>query len=519
MRRSIEPGRPALRARRISAGQGRIAHGEPRRRSRRPLVSAGLVAFVLTVGYLTAHGRGLILMGLFVALPALVAALRAFDELVLAIPFVALLIRFSLPTGSDSRVSAAMLLVMLLAGIWIVTALYQRQIELTPSVLNAPLLSFIAVCLIALAWSIAFRDPLVTAYGQFTLVQLGACAAMVLSPIATLLIANFVRTTERLRWIALVFVGVGVVSTLGYEVGLKLGQLNTGGLFALWFIAVGYAIVISLPSLPSWMRLALSLVLLLHMYDRAVTSIAWVSGWLPALTAVLVITWLRSKRAAVGLLLALALLATLQWSFIQQEVFEEAERDGSYERLTLWDLNLELIREHPLVGTGPAGYAIYYMTYHPEEARSTHNNYLDIIAQTGIIGSLCWLWLMAAAGREAWLALRYAPPGWPRTLSLAAAGGLAGAVVAMTLGDWVLPFAYNQGIEGYRYTVFSWIFLGVLISVRQQVAPQAERQRERRVSLIQARRAQLAASAAQVEQSGIDRPKRGRKLWQSRRSI
>jgi O-antigen ligase len=273
-------------------------------------------------------------------------------------------------------------------------------------------------------------------------------------------------------------------------------------LFALWFIAAGYAIVISLPNVPPWARLALSLVLLLQMYDRAVTAIAWVSGWLPALTAVLVITWLRSKRAALGLLLALAVLATLQWSFIQQEVFEEAERDGSYERLTLWDLNLELIREHPLVGTGPAGYAIYYMTYHPEEARSTHNNYLDIIAQTGIIGLLCWLWLMAAAAREAWLALRHAPPGWPRTLSLAAAGGLAGAVVAMALGDWVLPFAYNQGIEGYRYTVFSWMFLGVLISVRQQVAPRAERRREQRVSLIQARRAQLAASGRSPSRAG-----------------
>jgi hypothetical protein len=37
----------------------------------------------------------------------------------------------------------------------------------------------------------------------------------------------------------------------------------------------------------------------------------------------------------------------------------------------------------------------------------------------------------------------------------------------MFLGDWILPFAYTQTIGGYKYTVYSWIFLGTLISVRQ----------------------------------------------------
>jgi hypothetical protein len=39
----------------------------------------------------------------------------------------------------------------------------------------------------------------------------------------------------------------------------------------------------------------------------------------------------------------------------------------------------------------------------------------------------------------------------------------------MFFGDWILPFAYNQTITGYKYTVYSWIFVGVLISLRQLI--------------------------------------------------
>ena len=35
-------------------------------------------------------------------------------------------------------------------------------------------------------------------------------------------------------------------------------------------------------------------------------------------------------------------------------------------------------------------------------------------------------------------------------------------VCAMTMGDWFIPFVYNQGIGGFRYTVHSWVFLGLM---------------------------------------------------------
>jgi hypothetical protein len=106
------------------------------------------------------------------------------------------------------------------------------------------------------------------------------------------------------------------------------------------------------------------------------------------------------------------------------------------------------------------------MTYYPHDARSTHNNYLDIIAQFGVVGSLIWLWFAAVSTIEGLRLFREAPPGFLKALALAAISGWIGAQASMFFGDWILPFAYNQTITGFKYTVYTWIWLGMLISIR-----------------------------------------------------
>jgi O-antigen ligase len=441
-----------------------------------PLLLGAMILFTLVLGRLVADQRQMILGALFVALPMTILAFRSFERLVLGIAPAALLVSSSLPTGTESRISIVMLLVMLLTGIWILATIVNRTVTLQRSPLNAPLFVFALVCCLALIWSMVFRDPLLIRYDNFIIVQLGALAAMILSPAAALLIANFIKRETQLWSIVWLFLVVGAITTLGHLGGVTLPGLNTRGLFPLWFVACSYGIVVAHPSIPLAWRYTLALLLLLHLYDIVIDDIAWLSGWVPALVAILMITLLRSKIAFLALLLLLAIVVTWRYDWLYENIVGEAERDGSYERLTLWELNIELVENHPLFGAGPAGYALYYVTYHPDEARSTHNNYMDIIAQTGIVGALCWLWLALTAIHEGWVVLKHAPPGSTRTLAYITCGGLLGSMVAMQLGDWIIPFAYNQGIEGYRYTVFSWLFLGILMSLRQQLAPLRPRQ-------------------------------------------
>ena len=52
------------------------------------------------------------------------------------------------------------------------------------------------------------------------------------------------------------------------------------------------------------------------------------------------------------------------------------------------------------------------------------------------------------------------------------------SLVAGLLGDWVLPFVYNIGLQGFKVSVLGWMFLGGLVAleagVRPQVYPQIE---------------------------------------------
>jgi hypothetical protein len=45
-------------------------------------------------------------------------------------------------------------------------------------------------------------------------------------------------------------------------------------------------------------------------------------------------------------------------------------------------------------------------------------------------------------------------------------------VVAGMLGDWVLPFFYNVGLNGFRSSMLGWLFLGGLVSIEQMVLSQ-----------------------------------------------
>jgi hypothetical protein len=64
------------------------------------------------------------------------------------------------------------------------------------------------------------------------------------------------------------------------------------------------------------------------------------------------------------------------------------------------------------------------------------------------------------------------PSGFAQAYVYGALGGLAGMVVAGMLGDWVLPFFYNVGLNGFRSSMIGWFFLGGLVSLEQMVRSQ-----------------------------------------------
>jgi hypothetical protein len=434
------------------------------------LVVLGTLGASAVLGKLASDGLSLKVLAL-IALPGgLLGAMflaRYFQFAVLLLPLAALTLpRIELSTGTETRLPLSLLLACALTGIWCLAMLLRRRWLLTPSVFNRPLLVFGAICSISLVWGIAWRDPGLINAPTFIVTQAGALATILVSLSAGLLIGNFVTTPNQIKYVLGLFIGFGALMTLTQLLKINQSLLNDRGLWGLWTVAPAYGVLIAYPRLRWRWRALLALLIVANLYQTVVVNSFWVSGWVPTLVGMLAITGFHSRKLFVVLLLFGALAAYGGRGFFA-DVAQDNVDDGALERLVIWEQSWRVTSEHWLFGSGPAGYAIYYMTYYRDDARSTHNNYLDILAQFGFLGMGAWLWLAATSVWESWRVVRGAPPGLLRTTAVVAAGGWIGAMAAMLFGDWVLPFAYNQGIGGYKYTVYSWIFLGLLIAVRQ----------------------------------------------------
>lgn len=445
----------------------------PATRSRILIGVTVLAAAILSMaaGYIIIGNRmrlALLIFGPLLAIPAVLWIGRRFEYFVLALPVSALAIPFELPTGTYSTLPVAMILALTLCGIWIVSMGLRKTWRLAPSPLNRPMLVFCGACTLSLVWGIVWRDPILrmSIFKNFEFVQIASLSTYFISIGAALLIGNFVQSEQQLKYIVGCFVFFGSMMTLFQIFSVRHGFLNDKGLWGLWTVIPAYVLVIAHNGLRWRWRLLLLAIICLNLYQTMFVNLLWKSGWIPTVIAIFVATLLRSWRWFLVLLVAASLLVYTQQEFFYRMVEEEIN-EGADGRIGMWEINLRVVGDHWLFGTGPAGYAPYYMTYYPHDARSTHNNYLDIIAQFGLVGSLIWLWFAAVSTIEGLHLFREAPPGFLKTMALTATSGWIGAQASMFFGDWILPFAYNQTITGYKYTVYSWIFVGVLISLRQ----------------------------------------------------
>jgi hypothetical protein len=380
---------------------------------------------------------------------------------------VALYLPFSLPTGTGSRLVISLLLTILFAGILIVRmASVEHRLRLAPNLANLPLIGFISVVIVSVAWSILFRDPAVYASQSFVVVQLASAAVMVMLPGAYLMMGNHIRSRKELVFITALILIAGVVGLIKqvYQVNLPV---NTGGMFNLWVIATAVGLALFNQKLATGWRLALIGLAGAWVYYAFVLEIHWLAGWLPGVLAVALIVYSRSRKLFVVLaVIALIILLVRSDYYINQFFVNEAGESG-YTRLDAWAQNWRITKDHLLFGTGPAGYAVYYMSYFPDQAMATHNNYLDIVAQTGLVGMALVAWFFIAQlvmAVRLVRRLRGRRDFYEAMANVSLAGTLA-CIVIMAFGDWLFPFAYTQTIAGYDYALYNWIFMGFTLAI------------------------------------------------------
>jgi O-antigen ligase len=249
----------------------------------------------------------------------------------------------------------------------------------------------------------------------------------------------------------------------------------------MWAGGFAFAILVYYWKVPLYGLALAALALAGFLYYNLIQNTAWLSGWLPLLVMCAVIAWFRSRRLFVLLSIAAVIMLLLNYDFIYAKVVQSNLDEGSGSRIDIWGVAVDHVLRHPLFGSGPAGYAAYYMTYNPLDARSTHNNYFDVLAQNGIVGLLLFLALII---RLAIMGLRNIAESnrqqdvFVRIFAVCTVAGIVGGLAAMMLGDWVLPFAYNQTITGFDNALFTWLFWGGIASLYWLNAESRQRKAE-----------------------------------------
>ena len=440
----------------------------------RAAILAMLVVLVAVEVYLVSNlklGTGLAVAAVpFLAIGALFLIYH-FEYSPIIILLTAAFVPFYLPTGTGSPLVASLMLSIGLVAMWVLKMMAaDKRIVLKPSLFNLPALGFMVVTVVSLVWSNIFRDPIVYVPPTFILVQVASAAVMIVSPAVALLAGNLVERERLLKAMVGIMLVVGVIGLAENFFNLNLDTV-IGGLTSLWVVALATSLALFNKNIRKPWKVFLLVLTLAWFVWNLVLNINWYAGWLPGLVAVGVIAFIRSKRLFLGLLVVLVAYTIINYNAISANVVFKQSNDGDT-RLAAWNVNWAVTSQHLLLGTGPAGYAVYYMTLTPNTAMATHNNYIDIISETGVVGTVFYLWLF---GTLVWLGwkvvrrLRYTG-NFREALAIGLFAGVIGCIVIMAFGDWLLPFAYTQTIAGFNYTVYSWLFIGALLALEQMTA-------------------------------------------------
>ncbi len=221
-----------------------------------------------------------------------------------------------------------------------------------------------------------------------------------------------------------------------------------------------------------WIRLGLMLVLVSGIYCLLFSFSR--GGYIGLLCGMMTVGLLKSRKY-----LVLAIVIILGWQVllptsVQQRISMTTQGSSSgqfdsssEERLTLWRDALGMFERNPVTGTG---FDTYEFMHRVGSYRDTHNYYLKILAETGLLGMLLFLLLLRMLFTAGWRLYRETDdPFW----SAVATGFTAMVVCGIMLNFFGDRWSYQQ-VDGYLWMLLGVVFRGQMETDEALPAEEAE---------------------------------------------
>lgn len=297
-----------------------------------------------------------------------------------------------------------------------------------------------------------------------------------------LMTATVVTRERHLRWIAAALIAAALTTTLAglggtpFASGLPYltalveedrlqGGVADPNLFSLILvvaIALASGLLRSARRLSIRMGLSVAIVLLLVGVLATQSRggvVALIAG---VVCALLVFRGHRAALLAAAVALAtvpLALSAALPGAF---ERFTDAEEGGTG-RADIWKVALAVAEDHPVIGVGIGNFSVHSPRYVDElgplervdlvaeQLLVTHNAYLELLVETGIVGLLLFLVVISGSALAGWRAARRADVLGERYLAILAQSVFV-ATIAFLAGALFISSGYDERL---------WALLGL----------------------------------------------------------
>jgi putative inorganic carbon (HCO3(-)) transporter len=182
-------------------------------------------------------------------------------------------------------------------------------------------------------------------------------------------------------------------------------------------------------------------------------------AWLSILAAVAILAVLKSRKLIYALLILILLSPIYIPDNIKQrcsEMFTVEEGGTVWQRTKLWSGAVEMIKEHPVVGFGVNTYTKNFPDYKPKDYADviyTHNCYLHMAVEIGLIGSLIFLIFLLRLYLSVWHKCRLLKKGFIRDACL---GLFAGSI------GFLIHCAVDTHLYSVTLSAFIFLYLGLL---------------------------------------------------------
>lgn len=214
-------------------------------------------------------------------------------------------------------------------------------------------------------------------------------------------------------------------------------------------------------------RLAALSILLLALWSLAVTFSrgAWLGAFLG--TVFLLLVFLLHKKTeelyfSAGLFFATVILCISFFLILTNSTGREwlGRHETIGWRMDIWEDSVRMIKDKPLFGHGINTFMRNFESYRRDVGTNptyAHNCYIQLAAETGIAGLVCFLWIMAGVFRHSLERIRIHFHA-NRNLAVLCAGLLSGILA------FLVHSFFDTNWYSLQLSVYLWVMIGLLVA-------------------------------------------------------